>query len=450
MRLVAYLIVGLLLGAVSSLTFAAGAIWAGKDGFIIRGSDGRIQTIRMADESELGPSLSRTVDRNAITYEAKGEWVLEDKNGNPIRTPGKQSVKIPGGPLSKAAGAAAFAAKGTIGGIIVGALAGEAVTLIENEWSKKQRITNEYTYDCMNAQCRGIDSPEAACAFETDRVRKRDALVGYNYTYTDVAPIPASNGIDYNCRAWVVKPQISSGEETTGGVVGMKKPPYDKQVPATQADLENALDARRQKIDDALKDYYNALPQSSRDQLAKDHGEISAQGDPVTTPPKTSTTTAPDGTTTTTSTSTTYNIVNNGNTFNTSVVTVTNTTSTSNTTNGQTTTTTTTETGAPLKQEAQDVKTDCEKFPNSIGCSEYGDVSDIDLERKELTGTVVPEQVGGVGQCPAPLAANVAGVHAEFSFDPLCQYANVIRPIALAFAWLAAGYLLMGVVRGEG
>lgn len=443
-----YLIVGLLLGAVSSFSYAQ-AGWVGNSGIFSRGGDGKLTGVNMPSSGS--NTFGDLLNRDYISVSEKGDWQGLDKNGNGVKIPGEQKVKIPGGALSKAAGAAAFAAKGTIGGIILGALASEAVTLAQDQWTKKQRIDNEYKYDCMNAQCRGIDGPEAACEFETDRQRQL-AIMGGNghYTFTSLSPIPASNGVDYTCRAWVVRPQISAGEQSTGGVVGMKQAPYDKQVPATQADLEAALDARRQKIDGALKDYYDAIDKQKADELAKTDGQYDATGQ-LTATPKTTTTTNPDGSTSTKTVGNTYNVINNGNTYNTSTVTINQNTTTTTTTGGQTTTTTEGSTGNPLAPGEEDPPpTDCDKKPNSIGCSEFGEVGDTELERKELSGTVVPEQVGGAGQCPAPLAANVAGIHAEFSFDPLCQYANVIRPIALAFAWLAAGYILMGVVRGEG
>jgi hypothetical protein len=393
------------------------------------------------------------MDRDKLTLKDSGNWDVQDKNGNKVSIPGKQKLTLPGGGLAKAAGAAAMLAKGAVGGAIVGLLIQEGIKLAGDQWVKEQpsdippdlyyeyipagggtrlfssdlnTATNGYCQYIANNMVMPLQSVENISFDSATAQVKFDCLLsGYNYTDVRINTRKLCQGM--------IPPD--------GGSCGTQA----VERPATEKDLQDALDKRRQMMDDALRDYYNAISPEQRNELGKNEGTIEASGTPTSGPAKTSTTTKPDGTTQTTTTTTINNITHQGNTFNTSVVSVVSNSTTSVTENGQTTTTT----------EVADVgikepdKTDCEKNPNSIGCSEFGSVDDSELERKELTGTVTPIDMGGSGQCPAPLSSTVLGQHIEFSFDPACRFAGAMRPIVLVLAWLAAAYILSGAVRGS-
>lgn len=87
-------------------------------------------------------------------------------------------------------------------------------------------------------------------------------------------------------------------------------------------------------------------------------------------------------------------------------------------------------------------QTDCDKLPNSIGCSEFGTPGasgDIEDQKKNI-GSITPT-TGGAGNCPA-------SVHlprgAEFSYAPMCQLASGVRPVVIGIAWLLAGFMVFG------
>lgn len=111
--------------------------------------------------------------------------------------------------------------------------------------------------------------------------------------------------------------------------------------------------------------------------------------------------------------------------------------------------------GNPVPQEQQQPEDtpepeldQCQKYPNTVGCASL-DVPTPETMPTESRGIaeLSPVAVGGVGQCPAPLTANVAGRTIEFSFDLLCDYADALRPLVLALAWLSAGMLFIQGVR---
>lgn len=94
---------------------------------------------------------------------------------------------------------------------------------------------------------------------------------------------------------------------------------------------------------------------------------------------------------------------------------------------------------------------DCALNPYSLGCASLsGSVPEeaVSTSARDISA-LSPVQIGGPGECPAPLTATVAGMHVELPFDLLCEYATTLRPLVLALAWLSAGILFIGGVRGS-
>lgn len=92
--------------------------------------------------------------------------------------------------------------------------------------------------------------------------------------------------------------------------------------------------------------------------------------------------------------------------------------------------------------------TQCDKYPDTVGCARLGSIPDETLLTENRSIALIqPVDIGNAGQCPAPMTATVAGMTIEWSFDPLCQYANALRPLVLALAWLSAGVIFIGGVR---
>lgn len=92
-------------------------------------------------------------------------------------------------------------------------------------------------------------------------------------------------------------------------------------------------------------------------------------------------------------------------------------------------------------------QTECELDPTKVGCMKAGEVTDGDtvgtIQRGVSSISVV--SVGpGASTCPADVTLPKGAV---FSWQPACNFAEGLRPILLALAWLAAGFIVLGIGR---
>jgi hypothetical protein len=98
----------------------------------------------------------------------------------------------------------------------------------------------------------------------------------------------------------------------------------------------------------------------------------------------------------------------------------------------------------------QENKDQCLETPNRLGCMEWGDAPDVpDLQNSEKTISITPQ--GGFGPdsaaCPADLTASFLGQPLSMSFKPVCDGADMFRPIIIGMAWLSAILIALGVGR---
>lgn len=111
-----------------------------------------------------------------------------------------------------------------------------------------------------------------------------------------------------------------------------------------------------------------------------------------------------------------------------------------------TTTGTTTSTGTGDKSGTdpnKDEQTDCEKHPETIGCSQYGTpVEDGPLTTNSVGMSSLSPSLSSAGSCPADINLPKG---MKFSWEYPCMYASGIRPVVIALAWLSAGFLLFGM-----
>lgn len=88
----------------------------------------------------------------------------------------------------------------------------------------------------------------------------------------------------------------------------------------------------------------------------------------------------------------------------------------------------------------QKTQTDlCEAHPDALACSNDANVSDVPLAPltvKNLSVTLSPVNVSSIAACPAPIPL---GGGKFFTFDGICTWAGMLKPLLLAFAWLTAG-----------
>jgi len=178
-------------------------------------------------------------------------------------------------------------------------------------------------------------------------------------------------------------------------------------------------------------------------------------------PATTTTTTNPTTGDTTTSTSQpTYNFDFSTNPL---TITTTTTTTTNNYTNGQLTSTTTAttqpdpsnvNTGGGGAVANIEVPTDCDFMPTVCRFIEWvktpfteqaPDFSEF-AEDKDFAKSVT---VSGNATCPAPTIISTSRGDFEFSWEPACQWAAMIKPLVIIAALLGAIYINLGIGRSD-
>lgn len=172
----------------------------------------------------------------------------------------------------------------------------------------------------------------------------------------------------------------------------------------------------------------------------------------TTTPPTTDPAT---GNTTTTTSNTTNNTTNN-------TTTTTTTTTTSpdgtQTTSSQTTTNPTDPAKAAAdKSFCQANPTDpscnaptdtCKKNPDLVGCHNLGTPTPMDaIPTNVLPVDATVTAVGNGGMCPAPANLSFMGSAITWSYQPLCDFSAMIRPLVIGFAWLSFGLIVAAGVK---
>lgn len=106
--------------------------------------------------------------------------------------------------------------------------------------------------------------------------------------------------------------------------------------------------------------------------------------------------------------------------------------------------------GTTTESREQDL---CEKYPDSLMCQKINPGS---LDPVPVTNATVDLSIqqdsgwnAGSGSCPAPRTAAVQGVTISLPFDLLCDFAQGIRPVVIALAWIAAAVAFFGLSRKD-
>lgn len=135
------------------------------------------------------------------------------------------------------------------------------------------------------------------------------------------------------------------------------------------------------------------------------------------------------------------------------------TTTTTTTQNGDGTSTTTTETkneekgdycaehpGSPQCTPSDE----CDDHPERLGCMEAGTLEAVPIDRSTVSVAGITPQTGwgpSNASCPAPQTVTIQGKTYSFEWTYLCDLAVGVRPLFLAFAWLFAAFVFVGIGR---
>lgn len=94
----------------------------------------------------------------------------------------------------------------------------------------------------------------------------------------------------------------------------------------------------------------------------------------------------------------------------------------------------------------------CENNPNSLGCTQLGDLKDTDknpfgdsIGKLENGTSYSPDNFLPIhGTCPAPKIIVLHGKAYEMSYESFCRYSSMIRGIVISCAFVVAGFILFG------
>lgn len=91
----------------------------------------------------------------------------------------------------------------------------------------------------------------------------------------------------------------------------------------------------------------------------------------------------------------------------------------------------------------------CAKNPDVLACQKeikLGELQPVPLvnEDRELE---IDAETGQTAACPAPVSLSVGGRVVDISYDMVCEFADLVRPLFIGFAWLSAALTFMGVSR---
>lgn len=102
----------------------------------------------------------------------------------------------------------------------------------------------------------------------------------------------------------------------------------------------------------------------------------------------------------------------------------------------------TTETPPPESQ--------CDKYPNTVGCTDLGTPVDGELlPHVEVPLSFTPVAIAADATCPASMTVSAFGKSVPVSYDAACTYASGLKPIVIAIAYLSALFIIFGVPRAS-
>lgn len=103
--------------------------------------------------------------------------------------------------------------------------------------------------------------------------------------------------------------------------------------------------------------------------------------------------------------------------------------------------TTTTEGPAPGATESP---SDCDKYPDIIGCSKYGTPEGGQVQKKTKTVSFDPVSLPG-GGCPAPRQFTAFGTQYEISWTPICDATvTYVKPVVLIICSAFGAFIFIG------
>lgn len=121
------------------------------------------------------------------------------------------------------------------------------------------------------------------------------------------------------------------------------------------------------------------------------------------------------------------------------------TTSTTDPVTGETTTSETT-----TSTDKTDTSPLCQLYPDILACAKFGEAEAPASIDKEKQVSINPDSGFGAsdGQCPSDLTYTVRTGHTlRFSYQPVCTGLRTFRPVIIGMAWISAVLIFLGIAR---
>jgi len=93
----------------------------------------------------------------------------------------------------------------------------------------------------------------------------------------------------------------------------------------------------------------------------------------------------------------------------------------------------------------------CEEYPDILACQKLGEVEEQALEEKTVSLSIEATSGWGEGggSCPADRSVSVLGTEVSMKWTLFCDFADQVRPVVIAMAWLSAVLGFVGLSRRE-
>lgn len=107
--------------------------------------------------------------------------------------------------------------------------------------------------------------------------------------------------------------------------------------------------------------------------------------------------------------------------------------------------------GAPSGTPKEDPPDLCETNPDIVACQKLGNLDPLNVPNTNRQMGIAPDTGYGPSSasCPAPKTATIMGKVYTFPWTVFCDFALMIRPLLIGFAWLSAALTFMGLSRKD-
>lgn len=108
------------------------------------------------------------------------------------------------------------------------------------------------------------------------------------------------------------------------------------------------------------------------------------------------------------------------------------------------------EADTPTKQsEVSNSENQCDLFPNSLSCQEFGDeLTPDDIITQTPDFDYSPVNISSDNSCPVPSNITLSSGHnIEFSYQPICEFGGLLSYLIIAISTFTGAFILVGGVK---